>query len=123
MKVTVLGVGAWGTALAKLLHENGHHLTLWAHRADRLDEIIDHLRPRVGALSVCPIWPKRERNANRVIVQGRRDAKAGLSLLPGIVVRNQDDSDAREMEDSQRHGGGLSLSPRHPKFCAQVPWF
>ncbi len=97
----------WIDAMLYWVTERGY-LTI-IHRADRLDEIIDHLRPRVGALSVCPIWPKRERNANRVIVQGRRDAKAGLSLLPGIVVRNQDDSVTREMEDIQRHGGGLSL--------------
>jgi glycerol-3-phosphate dehydrogenase (NAD(P)+) len=31
MKVTVLGAGAWGTSLAKLLHEGGHQVTLWAH--------------------------------------------------------------------------------------------
>ncbi len=39
MKITVLGVGAWGTTLAKLLHEGGHKMTLWAHNSDRLDEI------------------------------------------------------------------------------------
>lgn len=31
MNITVLGAGAWGTALALVLHENGHHLTLWGH--------------------------------------------------------------------------------------------
>ena len=31
MNVTVLGAGAWGTALAKLLREAGHEVTLWAH--------------------------------------------------------------------------------------------
>ena len=29
MKITVLGAGAWGTALAKVLHENGNAVTLW----------------------------------------------------------------------------------------------
>lgn len=31
MKVTVLGSGAWGTALAMLLLENGHEVTLWSY--------------------------------------------------------------------------------------------
>jgi glycerol-3-phosphate dehydrogenase (NAD(P)+) len=31
MKVSVLGAGAWGTALANLLHQNKHEVTLWAH--------------------------------------------------------------------------------------------
>ncbi len=29
MKIAVLGAGAWGAALAKLLHENGNAVTLW----------------------------------------------------------------------------------------------
>ena len=29
MKITVLGAGAWGAALAKVLHENGNAVTLW----------------------------------------------------------------------------------------------
>lgn len=39
MKVTVLGSGAWGTALALLLLENGHQVTMWSHRASALEEI------------------------------------------------------------------------------------
>lgn len=31
MKVTVLGSGGWGTALAVLLLENGHQVSLWSH--------------------------------------------------------------------------------------------
>jgi len=31
MKVTVLGSGGWGTALALLLVENGHEVTLWSY--------------------------------------------------------------------------------------------
>lgn len=33
MEITVLGSGSWGTALAVLLHNNGHKVTLWAHTA------------------------------------------------------------------------------------------
>ncbi|HWF20347.1 MAG TPA: NAD(P)H-dependent glycerol-3-phosphate dehydrogenase [Verrucomicrobiae bacterium] len=39
MNVTVLGAGAWGTALAKLLHKNGNTITLWGHDAQRLEEV------------------------------------------------------------------------------------
>jgi glycerol-3-phosphate dehydrogenase (NAD(P)+) len=39
MKVTVLGSGAWGTALAKLLSESNHSVTLWGHRAEHLEQI------------------------------------------------------------------------------------
>jgi glycerol-3-phosphate dehydrogenase (NAD(P)+) len=34
MKVAVLGAGAWGTALAKLLADKGSHVMLWARRPE-----------------------------------------------------------------------------------------
>ena len=37
MKITVLGAGAWGTALARLLIQGGHEVTLWGHIAEWLD--------------------------------------------------------------------------------------
>jgi glycerol-3-phosphate dehydrogenase (NAD(P)+) len=39
MKITVLGAGAWGTALAKVLHENGNAVTLWDIDARTLNEL------------------------------------------------------------------------------------
>ncbi len=39
MKVTVLGAGAWGTALAKVVSDNGHAVTLWAREPDLLQAI------------------------------------------------------------------------------------
>jgi len=39
MKVTVLGAGAWGTALAKLLHEERNPVILWGHDPQHLSEV------------------------------------------------------------------------------------
>jgi glycerol-3-phosphate dehydrogenase (NAD(P)+) len=36
MKVTVIGAGAWGTALANLLCQNGNEVTLWGHNREHL---------------------------------------------------------------------------------------
>ncbi|WP_208560908.1 NAD(P)H-dependent glycerol-3-phosphate dehydrogenase [Marinilactibacillus kalidii] len=38
-KVAVLGAGSWGTALTKVLFENGHQVTLWSRNQDQVDEI------------------------------------------------------------------------------------
>jgi glycerol-3-phosphate dehydrogenase (NAD(P)+) len=39
MKITVIGAGAWGTALARLLHQGGNEVTLWGHIPEWLEEI------------------------------------------------------------------------------------
>ena len=39
MKITVLGAGAWGTALASLLHQGKHDVTLWGHDAGHLADL------------------------------------------------------------------------------------
>lgn len=39
MKVTVLGAGAWGTALARLLHQCGLETVLWGHDPAHVEEI------------------------------------------------------------------------------------
>lgn len=39
MNITVLGSGGWGTALALLLLENGHQVTLWSYRQEESDNL------------------------------------------------------------------------------------
>ena len=33
--VGIMGAGSWGTALALLLHKNGHKVTVWSHQRGR----------------------------------------------------------------------------------------
>jgi len=39
MKITVIGAGAWGTALANLLCRNKHDVVLWTHEADQVERM------------------------------------------------------------------------------------
>ena len=39
MNATVLGSGAWGTALALQLHAGNHQVIVWGHNADHINEI------------------------------------------------------------------------------------
>ncbi len=39
MNITLVGAGAWGTALGVLLHQNGHQITVWGHNPERLAEM------------------------------------------------------------------------------------
>ncbi|MFS0822940.1 NAD(P)H-dependent glycerol-3-phosphate dehydrogenase [Bacillus sp. 1P02SD] len=38
-KVTVVGAGSWGTALALVLADNDHDVRIWSHRQEQVDEI------------------------------------------------------------------------------------
>ena len=35
MNITVVGSGGWGTALALVLLENGHQVSMWCRRAEK----------------------------------------------------------------------------------------
>lgn len=37
--IGILGAGTWGIALARLLHRNGHQVTVWARSPQKLDEL------------------------------------------------------------------------------------
>lgn len=41
-KVSVIGSGSWGTALAWLLCNNGHHVTLWSFATEERDMFREH---------------------------------------------------------------------------------
>ncbi|MHA1597101.1 MAG: tRNA1(Val) (adenine(37)-N6)-methyltransferase [Alphaproteobacteria bacterium] len=56
------------------------------HRADRLDEILGHLHGQLGAIVVCPLWPRTGEVAKRIIVRGRKGVATPLTLTPGLVL-------------------------------------
>ena len=41
-QAAVIGAGSWGTALAKLLSDKGYRISLWGHRQDHVDEIVEN---------------------------------------------------------------------------------
>ncbi len=47
MKISVLGSGSWGTALANVLATNGHDVTVWGLNQDDVDDIhINHMNTK-----------------------------------------------------------------------------
>ena len=42
MKITVLGTGAWGTALAQVLADNGHNVVMYGVDVDEISDINSH---------------------------------------------------------------------------------
>ena len=67
MNVAVLGAGAWGTALAKVLHENGNAVTLWDVNTATLEELrggrSEHYLPGVRLPTGWRVEPDFEKAA------------------------------------------------------------
>ncbi len=80
------------------------------HRADRLDELLFHLRDKAGGITIYPLWPTadRARPAKRVIVQAMKGGAGPLKLLPGMIL-HEVEGYTQAAEAVLRHGAGLTL--------------
>ena len=85
------------------------------HRADRLDAILEAMVGRLGSIVVFPLWPGGEgrKAAKRVIVTGRREGRAPLSLVPGLVLHQPGGAFTDEAEAILRHAGALHVHEAH----------
>lgn len=102
-------LAAWLKAAAKYLKPRGR---LWLiHRADHLDRILGGLqRLPLGEIRVVPIWPKRDRAATRVLVTARKDSKAPLEMLPGLLAHQDDGGYTAAAEAILRDGQAWSVA-------------
>lgn len=82
MKITVLGSGGWGTALALLLTDNGHDVTLWSHSAQR-SALLEQARenPRL------PGVPLPEALHLSAALDSLRESGAVVMATPSFAVR------------------------------------
>lgn len=84
-KVAVLGAGSWGTALSKVLAENGHNVFLWSHNPDQIKEMTEtrynqHYLP--DTYLVENIYPTAD------LSQAIMDADAVLFVVPTKAIRS-----------------------------------
>ncbi len=97
MRICVLGAGAWGAALAKVLHENGNAVTLWDINPALLAELKSGRSEKLLPGVALPTDWKTEADitkavgGNEVLVlavpsQFFRDVAVKLKGHPGILV-------------------------------------
>ena len=83
MKITVLGSGGWGTALALLLLENGNDVTLWSYTQEESQVLRDtHENPMLKGV---PLPPELKLTTNMAAVQG---CGAVVVATPSFAVRS-----------------------------------
>lgn len=96
-KIGVLGAGTWGTALARLLAENGHDVTIWSALPEELKSMATtHRHPNL---------PGMQLPAALHYTADMADICAGQDLLvfavPSVFVRSTAKKAARYLLDGQ----------------------
>lgn len=84
MNVTVLGAGAWGTALARLLQQGPNRVTLWGHLPDSVDQIA---RTRRNERFLPGIELPRELILHKNLITAVADAECVVLAVPSQPFR------------------------------------
>lgn len=96
-KISIMGAGSWGTALAVLLHNNGHEVVLWSCLQDEVDmlrEKREHASKLPGVIldpSIC---------ITSDLEESLRDPDVVILAVPSPFTR----STARSMKEYVREG-------------------
>jgi tRNA1(Val) A37 N6-methylase TrmN6 len=106
-------LGAWIRFLTNCAAPKGR-LTL-IHRPEALAELLGLLEGRFGDVAVFPLFPGPGEAATRIIVQGRKGSRAGIRLLPGLLLHAPDGSYTEEAEAVLRGGEPLPLGSSERK--------
>lgn len=85
-KVAVLGAGSWGTALAKVLADNGHEVTMWSRPNDQsiVDEInTQHTNKKYLKDLILPATIKATSDLEKVVAEN----EILVIVIPTVGIR------------------------------------
>lgn len=104
-------LGDWVRFLAASAAPRGR---LWMiHRADALPDLLSALQGRFGEVRLFPLFPRAGAPATRLVVTATKGSRAGLSLLPGLVMHDADGGYTSTAEAVLRDGAALPLETPH----------
>lgn len=99
-------LAAWMRFAVNMLQPKGTLVVVY--RADRLDDLLAALNRRVGEIVILPLWPKAGRPAKRVLLRARKGVSSPLTLLPGMVLHEDDGRYTASADAVLRHGAALA---------------
>ena len=83
--------------ISKALLKNEGSLVL-VHRTERLVEIIELMKKHnIEPKRMRLIYPKVNAESNLVLIDGRKNGKDGLKILPPLYIHNEDNSYTKEV--------------------------
>jgi tRNA1(Val) A37 N6-methylase TrmN6 len=101
------GLAAWVRFFAAMAAPNA--ILALIHRPDCLGELVRLLDARFGDIAVFPLFPRAREPATRIIVRAKKGSRAGLTLLPGLVLHEEDGRYTEEAEAVLRGGEALDF--------------
>lgn len=103
------GLDRWIVGCHAMLKPQGR-LTL-IHRADALADLLAAFKGRFGGVSILPIFAYPNKPATRLLIEGIKGSKAPLTLMPGLVLHENDGAFTPQAE--ALHRGLIALNLRH----------
>ncbi|WEG12748.1 tRNA1(Val) (adenine(37)-N6)-methyltransferase [Pullulanibacillus sp. KACC 23026] len=81
---------------SQLLKQKGK--AAFVHRPERLVDLLFAMRKyRLEPKRLCYVYPKKGRDANIILVEGIKDGKSGLKVLPPLLVYGEDGQYTKEL--------------------------
>ena len=82
----------------KLLKNNG---TLGiVHRPERLVDIIESMRKyNIEPKKIRLVYPKKDKEANILLIEGTKNGKPGIKILPPLYSHDEDGSYTLEVQE------------------------
>jgi tRNA1(Val) A37 N6-methylase TrmN6 len=78
-------LGAWIQACLALLAPGGTFFMI--HRPDAVPDILNAIGRRLGAVSVLPIHPQKDKPAHRILLRGKKGSRAPFAIAPSLVLQ------------------------------------
>jgi tRNA1(Val) A37 N6-methylase TrmN6 len=106
--VSGAAIADWLDAALGVLHSAGCVTLIW--RADGLAEVLAAMNRRFGDIAVLPIHGRARGPAIRVILRAHKGSRAPLSLLPGLMLNDEQGRPTAEAEAVLRGAEALPLA-------------
>lgn len=95
-KIGIIGAGTWGVALAALVHNNGHQVTVWS----ALEQEIDDLRATGAHRALPGVRLPEAMEFTKDLEEAMKDKDILVTAVPSVFVRQT----ARKMQPYCRAG-------------------
>jgi tRNA1(Val) A37 N6-methylase TrmN6 len=80
-------LAGWIAAALALVAPGGLFIVI--HRPDALPVILETLARRAGGITILPVYPRRQANAGRVLVRGKKGSRAPLAIAPPLILHDE----------------------------------